>query len=325
MRRYLAQRILGLVPVFFGITVVSFAVMHLAPGRPTDQTADFNPRVSPAARERLNELYGLNDPLHVQYGRWVSRLARGDFGRSFHDGQPVLSKIAQRLPVTVGVNAAALLVALGAALPLGIMGAARAGSRLDHVLTLTLFIGFSIPTFWLALVCLDIFGVKLQWVPVSGIASLMAERWPWWRQALDRLHHVLVPIGITALGEAAILARYLRGSLIEVLRQDYILLAYAQGLSRRRVLYRHALPNALLPFVTLLGLAIPGLVGGSVVLESVFALPGIGRLFVESVMGRDYPVILGLTVLGSLLTLGGNLLADVAYAYIDPRVRYEPR
>src|SRR3989338_459942 len=181
MLAYLIRRLIGLIPVFLGITVISFAIMHLAPGKPTDAATDLNLKVSLQARERLNQLYGLNDPLHLQYGRWVKRLVRGDFGQSFHDGRPVVHKIVERIPITLGINLCALLLALGLAVPIGVATAARAGSRFDRGVAVVLFMAFSIPSFWLALLALGTFGVELRWLPVSGLHSLMADRWPIWR------------------------------------------------------------------------------------------------------------------------------------------------
>lgn len=323
MITYVARRVLGLIPIFLGITVISFAIMHLAPGKPTDALGDLNVKISLKARERLNQLYGLNDPIPRQYARWVRRFLRGDFGRSFHDGQPVAAKIAQRVPITLGINLCALLVTLALAVPAGIAGAARAGRGLDHAITAAVFVGFAAPAFWLALLGLDLFGVQCRLIPVSGLHALMADRWPWWRQWLDTAHHLALPVAVMAIGDIAVYSRYLRAGLLEVLHQEYIRTAQALGLPPRRILARHALRNALLPLVTLIGLSIPGLLGGSVILESIFAIPGLGRLFFDAVMGRDYPVIMGLVVMGSWLTLVGNLVADVTYAYVDPRVRTE--
>ena len=324
MLAYLVRRLVGLIPVLLGITVLSFAMMHLAPGKPTDAATELNIKVSLQARDRLNQLYGLNDPLHVQYRRWVTRTARGDFGQSFMDGRPVAEKIVERIPITLGINLAAMLLVLGLAIPIGVVTAARAGSRLDRWTTAILFLGFAAPTFWLALLGLGYFGVELRWVPVSGLHSLFSEHWPAWKQWADLAHHLILPVAILALGDIAVYARYMRSTMAEVLQQDYIRTARAKGLPPHVVLYRHALRNALLPLVTLLGLALPGLLGGSVILESIFAIPGLGRLFFDAVMARDYPVIMGMVVMGAMLTLLGNLLADLAYAYADPRVRYEP-
>lgn len=322
MARYLLSRIGILIPTFLGITLVSFAVMHLAPGRPTDVVTDLNIKVSLQAKERLTALYGLDRPLHKQYLGWLKRIVRGDFGESFKDGRPVLNLILGRLPVTLLINSLALILILGIAIPLGVWGAAHEGSFRDHALTFFLFIGFALPTFWMALLALDLFGVRLAWLPVSGLASLEADRLPWGLRGCDLAKHLVLPVGILVMGELAALSRYLRASILEALGQDYIRTARAKGLSENAVFYRHALRNALLPLITLLGLAIPGLIGGSVILESIFAIPGMGRLFYDSVVSRDYPVIMATVVLGAILTLLGNLLADIAYAWADPRIRY---
>lgn len=322
MTRYVIQRLVGLIPVFFGITVVSFAVMHLAPGTPLDQATDLNVKVSWEARARLHQLYGLDDPVPLQYRRWVGRLLRGDFGESFLDGRPVLRRIGERIPITLGINLCSFVLALSVAIPLGVVSAARAGSRLDQWTTMAAFLGFAMPAFWLALLGLDLFGVQWRWLPVSGLSSLIAEGWPWWRRLLDLAHHLILPVTVMAIADIAVFTRYMRASMLEVLQQEFIRTARAKGLPPRLVFFRHAFRNALLPLVTLLGLAIPGLLGGSVIMESIFAIPGLGRLFFEAVMGRDYPLIMGMVVMGSILTLVGNLIADLAYASVDPRVRY---
>ena len=322
MGRYLLRRLIGLIPVFLGITLVSFFMMHLAPGKPTDTVTDLNVKISLQAKQQLIKLYGLDRPLHEQYLRWLRRTLRGDFGISFKDGQPVAKKILERVPITLTINALALLFILLLAIPLGISSAAHEGSWFDHAVTLFVFVGFALPTFWVALLALDFFGVRLGWLPVSGLNSLGADHFPFGRWLLDRSWHLLLPIGIAVFGDLAGNSRYTRSSMLEVLRQDYIRTARAEGLPERSVLYRHALRNALLPQITLLGLAVPGLIGGSVIFESIFAIPGMGRLFFDSVMSRDYPVIMGMLVLGAILTWLGNRLADIAYALADPRIRY---
>ena len=322
MIRYLAKRIGILIPTFLGITVVSFAVMHLAPGKPTDVVSDLNIKISLQAKEQLVQLYGLDKPLPAQYFSWLKRTIHGDFGRSFRDGRPVSDKIRERIPITLCINGLALLLVLLCAVPLGITGAAKEGSLFDHGMTLFVFIGFALPTFWVALLALDFFGVRLGWVPISGLNSLGADHLPFWRWWIDRGWHLILPVGVAVVGDLAWYSRYVRSSMVEVLRQDYIKTARAKGLPEKTILYRHALRNALLPLVTILGLSIPGLLGGSVIFESIFAIPGMGRLFFDSVMARDFPVIMGIFVLGAFLTLAGNLLADIAYAAADPRIRY---
>lgn len=323
MTRYLVRRMVSLIPVLLGITVISFAMMHLAPGRPTDLVTDLNIKVSLQAKEQLIKLYGLDRPLPEQYLGWLARTVRGDFGRSFRDGRPVTQKILERIPITLTINGLALLLILGLAVPLGVVTAAREGTGLDHAVTLFVFVGFALPTFWVALLALDFFGVRLGWVPISGLHSLGADRFGFGRWLIDRGWHLLLPVGIAAFGDLAGVSRYVRSSVREALHQDYIRTARAKGLPESVVLYRHALRNALLPLITILGLSVPGLIGGSVIFESIFAIPGMGRLFFDSVMSRDYPVIMGLLVLGAVLTLLGNLLADLGYALADPRIRYQ--
>ncbi len=322
MLRFLLQRLLGLLPTFLGITVVCFGVMHLAPGKPTDVITDLNIKISLQAKEQLVRMYGLDRPLHEQYLRWVQRVLRGDFGRSFRDGRPVTRKILERIPITLSINGLSLLLILAITIPLGVSTAAREGTRFDQGVTLFVFIGYALPTFWVALLALDLFGVRLGWLPVSGLHSLEADHLPFLPRLLDLGKHLMLPIGVAVFGELAGLSRYVRAQMLEALSQDYIRTARAKGLTEKAVLYRHALRNALLPVITLLGLSIPGLLGGSVIFESIFAIPGMGRLFFDSVMARDYPIVMGMLVLGAALTMLGNLLADLCYAFADPRIRY---
>ena len=321
MTAYLLRRLLGLVPVVLWITVISFGIIHLAPGKPTDAAVAFNPKVSLEARQRMEQLYGLDQPLAVQYGRWLGRLARLDFGRSFLDDRPVLEKIAERLPVTLAINLLSLALVLGIAIPLGVRAAIRPGRAFDRLTTIGVFIGYSMPSFWLALLCMAFFGVQLRWLPVSGLHSLDAETLPWLARWADTAWHLLLPVGIAAFVSLAGLSRYMRSSMVEVLRQDYIRTARAKGLPESAVLFRHGLRNGLLPLITILGLSLPDLIGGSVIAETIFSIPGMGRLFYEAVMARDYPVVMALVTVGAVLTMLGNLLADLAYAGADPRIR----
>ena len=322
MGSYLLRRSFSLIPIFLGITLISFTMMHLAPGKPTDLVTDLNIKVSLQAKQRLIALYGLDRPIHEQYISWMGRTIRGEFGRSFQDGRPVKNKILERIPITLLINSLSLLLVLGLSIPLGVFSASHEGSLFDHGMTLSVFIGFALPTFWVALLAIDFFCVRLGWFPVSGLYSLGSDRLGFGGKLLDLGHHLVLPVGIASFGELAGYSRYIRSSMVDVLRQDYIKTARAKGLPERIVLYRHALRNALLPMITILGLSVPGLIGGSVILESIFAIPGMGRLFFDSVMSRDYPVIMGLLVLGAGLTLIGNLIADSSYALADPRIRY---
>ena len=322
MIAYLAKRLAGFVPLLVGISFVSFMVMALAPGSPVDLMTDMNPKASPEAREQLEKYYGLDQPLHVQYGLWLGRIAKGDLGTSFsRDRRPVLDKILEALPVTLLINVLDLILILALAIPIGIYSASRQYSLGDRITTVFVFVGFAMPGFWIALLAMMVFGEQLGWLPISGLRSLDYDSMSMLGKAWDRLSHLILPVGISAVTGLAGMSRYMRSSMLEVLRQDYIQTARAKGLSERVVTMRHALRNALLPVVTLLGLSIPGLIGGAVIGETIFAIPGMGRLFYTSVLARDYPVVMGITLIGALLTLVGNLVADLLYVAVDPRLR----
>ncbi len=321
MSAYLVRRMLGLIPVLVWITILSFGMIHLAPGKPTDAAMQFNPRVSLEARERIAKLYGLDQPLHRQYLSWLGRIGRMDFGRSFLDDRPVLDKILERLPVTVSINLLSLGLVLLLAVPLGVFAAVRPHALFDRVTTVLVFIGYSMPAFWLALLCMAYFGVQLRWLPISGLHSLDYESFGLLHRGLDTAWHLVLPVLVTAFVSLAALSRYTRSSMVEVLRQDYIRTARAKGLTELRVLFHHGLRNGLLPILTILGLSLPDLIGGSVISETIFSIPGMGRLFYDAVMARDYPVVMALVTVGAILTMLGNFLADAAYAVADPRIR----
>lgn len=311
-----------MIPIFLGITVISFAVLHLASGAPTEMQTMMQPKVSLEARARLNAIYGLDKPLHIQYFDWLKRLVRFDFGRSFSsDNRPVQEKIMERLPITLFINILSLVLILVVAIPIGVLSAVHRYSLFDKATTLFVFVGFATPTFWLALLLMLVFGVYLDWLPISGLKSLNYEYLGLWGKVVDLGRHLILPVLLSAFGGLAGLSRYMRSNMLEVIRQDYIITARAKGLAERVVIYKHALRNALLPVVTVLGLSIPGLIGGSVIFESIFAIPGMGQLFYGAVMARDYPVVMGELVIGAVLTLIGNLIADISYALVDPRIR----
>ncbi len=312
-----------LIPTFIGITIISFAVMHLAPGGPVTVQSNFNPKMTPEVRERLIKEYGLDKPLYVQYWKWFKGLCHLDLGRSFApDRRPVWDKIKERLPVTLLINGLSLIVILIISIPLGVAAAVRHQSMFDQITTILVFIGYAAPAFWVALLLMLLFGVDLGWLPISGLHSIIGySHMDKWQKFLDWSKHLVLPVFVSSLGGLAGLSRYTRSSMLEVLRQDYITTARAKGLSEQQVIYKHALRNALLPLITILGLSIPTLIGGSVIFESIFAIPGIGQLMWTSVMSRDYPVLMGNLVIVSILTLLGNLIADVSYALADPRIR----
>ncbi len=320
------RKTLWMLLVLWGITLVSFFVIHLAPGTPTDMQTSLNPLAGDMVRERLNALYGLDRPLWEQYVDWLSRLVRLDFGISLSsDARPVMEKIMERLPLTVGMNVISLLLTLLISIPIGIISAVRRGSLLDRALTVLVFLGFAMPSFWLAMLLMLYFGIDLGWLPLSGLTSLDYAQLSPLGKALDIARHLALPILVGLVGSIAGTSRFLRSSMLEVLRQDYMTTARAKGLPTRLVIGRHALRNALLPVITMLGLSIPGLIGGSVIIETIFALPGLGQLFYAAVMARDYPLIMGNLVLGAVLTLLGNMLADAGYGLADPRIRSTAR
>lgn len=323
MLRYVLYRLVNLFPLLIGITLISFLVIQLAPGEPVTMDMAMDPNVSVEAIEKLRAHYNLDKPVYMQYWLWLKDIAVLDFGQSFHpDGRLVLDKIAERLPVTLWMNIIGLVLVLLVAIPIGVASARWQDSKFDRTMTVFVFIGFAAPGFWVGLLAMIYFGVNLGWIPISGISSYGSENWPFWKQLLDWSHHLAAPILIGVLGSLAGMSRYMRSSMLDVVRQDYITTARAKGVPERTVFYKHALRNALLPVITILGLSIPGLIGGSVIFESLFSIPGMGKLFFEGVMQRDYPLIMGILTIGALLTLLGNLIADLAYGFADPRIRF---
>jgi peptide/nickel transport system permease protein len=323
MLAYTLRRLVIALPLLLGITFVSFFVIHLAPGDPVEmQTGDMSMQHSAQAYQQMREAFGLDLPLHQQYWNWLKRLVRLDFGRSFApDGRPVLAKIAERLPITLLLNIVEMLIIVALAVPIGVLSATRQYSTFDKVTTIFVFVGFATPDFWLALLLMILFGVQLDWLPISGLRSLNWEYLSFWRQQWDFLSHLALPILVATFGGLAGFSRYMRQSMLEVIRQDYIQSARAKGLAERVVVGKHALRNAMLPIVTILGLSLPGLIGGSVIVEWIFAIPGMGQLMVQAAFERDYPVLMGNLVIVSTLTLLANLAADVAYSLVDPRIR----
>lgn len=323
MRRYLLRRLLLMIPLLLGISMLTFLIIQLAPGDAAVLDASMDPRVDSSYVERLRKSYGLDDPLHVQYVNWLRRFVTLDFGTSFKDNRPVLEVILERLPATLLLSGSSLVLLFLTAVPLGVLAAVHQDRWFDRAVTVFTFVGFSMPSFWLALLLMLLFGIRLDWFPISGMASVWSEDWPWYRRLMDLLHHLALPLFVTTFGGLAAVSRYARTSMLEVIRQDYVRTARAKGLPESQVIFRHALRNALIPVVTLLGLALPGLIGGSFIIETIFAWPGMGRLGFEAVLSHNYPLLMGVGVISAFLTLLGNLLADLGYAWMDPRIRYE--
>lgn len=320
MTRYVVRRLLLALPTLAGIVVLVFFLLHLAPGSPVSALgADTGRRVSVRAAEEMRRVYGLDRPLPERFAAWVGRVARLDFGESFVDRRPVLERIREGLPYTLALNGAALLLTLAIAVPLGVAAGGRPEGPLDRASGAILFALYSLPAFWAALLLQTLFAVRLRWLPLYGVGS--DSEGPAGGRLTDLALHAVLPVVCLTYGSLAFFARLIRASVAETRNADYVLAARARGLSRREALWKHAFRNALLPLVTLLGLVLPGLLSGSVIIERIFNWPGLGRLYFDSILSRDYPVVLALSLLGAVATLVLTLVADVASAVVDPRVR----
>lgn len=331
MRAYLTRRLMLIVPTFLGISILTFALIQLSPGSPIafKLRGVEGSMKSDAATQQIIEqtkaLYGLDKPVHVQYLRWLGRLVTLDFGNSMKDQRPVMAKIAEALPVTIQLNVLSLLLVYLISIPLGVYSATHSGGKTDAALTFGLFLLYSLPVFWVAMLLILFFGggEYLDWFPIHGLNSQDAETYPALRWLGDRLWHMALPLFCLTYGSFAFISRYMRAGLLDVLRQDYVRTARAYGFSGRVVVWKYAMRNALIPIVTLLGGLLPGLIGGSIIVESIFSIPGMGRLAFEAVLSRDYPLIMGNVTMASLLTLAGLLLSDILYVIVDPRIKFE--
>lgn len=310
-----------MIPVLLGITVFLFSLFQLAPGNPLASLHQ-DPDMTPEARERIEEQYGLNQPVHIQYLDYMGNLFQGDMGMSFQYRRDVSFLIAHRIGPTFILSFGAFLLALVVAIPAGIISATRQYTSVDNAFTVFALIGVSIPNFFFGLVMMRVFAVALGWFPTGGMQTSGADfPFPW--NILDVANHLVLPAIVLGLSSAAHFMRYTRSSMLEVIRQDYIRTARAKGLKERIVIYKHALRNALIPIITLMGFQLPMLFSGSLVVEIVFGWPGMGRLAYNAVMQRDYPLMMGVNLFLAIFILLGNLLADIAYAFVDPRIRYD--
>ena len=314
MKGYLARRVLQGLIVLGLVSVAGFGILHLAPGGPAAIYA-MSPTMSTEDLERLTRELGLDRPLPVQYAAWVSGFVTGNWGRSYRDGRLVREVITDRMAATAVLVVSAFSIAVLVGVGIGVLSAVRQYSPADHVATLAAMIALSIPTFWLGLMAIYVFSVLLGVLPPGNIGTIGGDF-----SLADRLRHLLLPAGTLGVVMVATWSRYTRASMLEVIREDYIRTALAKGVSRATIVLKHALRNALIPLVTLAGLQLPLVFSGALVTETVFTWPGMGRLFVDSLGYRDYPVLMGILMLSALLVVSGNLLADVVYAVIDPRV-----
>lgn len=320
MATYILRRLIQAIPIVIGISVISFAIVYLTPGSPVDKFR--TPRVSPQTIQNLIHLYGLDKPLPEQFWSWFTHFwtfpwDNTAWGYSFTDGHPVRDKIFQRIPSTLLLMGSSLLVTIVLALPIGILQAVKQYSWADKVITTFETIGYAMPTFWLGLILKQLFAVQFDLLPLNGMFTLGKQG-----DLGDLMMHLILPVTTLAVISVAGWSRYMRASMLEVMRQDYVRTAKAKGLGPGRVIGRHALRNALIPIVTLLGLTIPGLLSGAAITETVFSWPGLGWMGVQAVTERDYPLVLATVMIGGVMVIIGNLLADIAYAVVDPRIHY---
>ena len=300
--------------VLFVVSTLTFVMVNLAPGGPAIMmTMEMTPEQQDALRRQL----GLDQPMAVRFVKWTASAMRADFGRSFSDRRRVNEVIAERLPNTLLLGGTALALSILIGVPAGIISATRRYSVTDHTVTFASFIGVSIPVFWLAIILILVFAVRLDWLPASGMATIGAPY-----SLTDRLAHLMMPAVVLATATLPNLVRFMRSALIEEIGQDYVRTARAKGLMPRRVLSHHAVRNALIPVVTVLGVLIPRLVGGAVITETIFGWPGMGQLAVASATGRDYPMVMALTVVVAIVVIITNLIVDLAYSWLDPRITY---
>jgi peptide/nickel transport system permease protein len=317
---YILKRLLIAIPLIFGVLTLTFFIIRLAPG---DPAAFFiQPGISPHVAEQIRAQYGLNDPLPVQYVKWLTSVLQGDFGRSFSRAQqPVIEVIASALPVTVTIALLTLAANFIFGILIGIVSAVRQNTFLDRFLTISALFFYSMPEFWFALMMIILFALKFPFFPASGLNEVGAENLDPLGFTLDRIWHLALPVTVLSINGAAGIARYVRGSMLEVIRQDYIRTARAKGLPENIVIFRHALRNAMLPVITLMGSSLPFIFSGALFIEWIFAFPGMGRVTVEAIFARDYPLIIADTFISGCMIVLGNLVADILYAVVDPRIK----
>jgi peptide/nickel transport system permease protein len=322
MTSYVARRLIQAIPLLIAISMIVFGIVELAPGDAAQMYINPDKGANPAYIAQVRESLGLNKPVYVRYVAWLVKTLQGDFGYSFRTRRPVSLEIGDRLPNTLLLGGVSLLMSLIIAVPIGIVSALKRYSLLDYALSTLALVGISVPVFWVALLLLQVFSIQWNWLPAVGMHSVR-EQYRGWAAVVDVIRHMILPATVLSLAQTASWSRYQRSALLEVLGQDYIRTARAKGLRETRVISLHALRNALIPTVTLIGLSVPSIVTGAFITETIFGWPGMGRLGVDSINGRDYPIIMAVTMLSALLIVAGNLLADIAYAWVDPRIRYD--
>jgi peptide/nickel transport system permease protein len=315
MLSYIGRRVLQAIPLLIGVSVIGFGLMHLAPGGPL-AVYTLNPTITAQDIERIKIIFGLDQPVYVQYFKWAAGMFTGNWGYTFFGGRPVLGVIVERLPATMLLMGSALSIAILLGMTVGMIGAVRRYSVWDYLATTGALVALSFPTFWFGLMAIFVFAVDLRWLPSGGMYELGEEG-----NVVDLLRHLILPTLVLALVITATYSRYARSSFLEVLHQDYMRTARAKGLRLRERLFRHAFPNAVKPLIALLGTDLPVLFSGALVTESIFGWPGMGRLFVDALTMKEYPILMGMIMFTAFFVILGNLLADIAIALLDPRVR----
>ncbi len=319
MRRYIFRRILHSIPLLLIISIICFSLMHLAPGGPTALFAQ-NPKIRAEDIQRIRRNFGLDQPVPIQYLKWLKSVMLGDWGYSFVTGQPVTKMILERVPATLELMIGAFILSIILGVAIGILSAVKQYSFFDYIATLGSFFGFSMPVFWFALMMIFIFAGLLRWLPSAGMYTIGMDF-----SLIDRIRHLIMPTIVLSLLYIASWSRYMRSSLLEELCKDYVRTAKAKGLSERVVVLKHAVRNSLIPVVTVVALQIPSLFTGAIITETIFAWPGMGRLFYDSVTRQDYTVLMGILMIASALIVLFNLIADILYAWLDPRIRYDSK
>jgi peptide/nickel transport system permease protein len=317
--KYIVKRVLLAIPLIIVMTFIAFLIMKLAPGDPANMYMD--PSVSAQDVIQLKKNLGFDKPVGIQYVIWLKNILKGNMGYSYITSKSVFASITERLPATLLLSVSSMLLIIISTFPLGIIAGAKKGSFFDNAVTVLSFLGLSIPTFWLGLMFILFFSLKLDLLPTAGFMNPSLTNASFLIKAFDIGKHMLLPLLTILIGGLAVLTRYHRSGIINILEMDYIKAARARGLSETRILFKHAFKNAALPIITILGLSLPGLIGGSFIIEYIFSWPGMGQLGVSAIFARDYPILMGTILFSSALIIMGNLLADIAYAWIDPRIK----
>ncbi len=315
MRNYILKRILQMIPVLLVVTALVFSLLLLIPGDPVRAIIGVGEALDEEQMEAMRIRLGLDKPIPVQYVKWLGKAVRGNFGQSNHTNQDVMYEIKNRLPVTIQLGLAAWIISIIIAIPSGIISAVKRGTKTDFAATVLSMGGVAIPGFWLGIMLILLFGVVLEWLPTHGFVSLFED-------PIKGIRHLILPAVSLGLAGAALNMRQTRSAMLEVLAQDYVRTARAKGLKERRVIWIHALKNSMLPVVTIMGLQIGRLFGGTVIIETMFAIPGMGRLMVDSIFRKDFPVVQACVLIVAVTVLVANLITDIIYAYLDPRIHY---